>query len=329
MLSPDLSQARPRCHNFHLHRLALSPQDLATEILHGLQRPQKRLPAKLFYDTRGSQLFEAITQLAEYYPTRTEYSLLRRHLRQIKGLIGMTGVLVEPGSGSSDKARLLLSAKGLTAYIPIEISADFCIETALDLARDYPNLQVHALCADFTRLSSLPEELPGTPRTVFFPGSTIGNFEPPQAVKLLRRFHTWAGPGGGLLIGVDTRKDPAVLNLAYNDRQGVTAAFNLNILSHVNRLAGANFQLQHFCHQAFYNAPLGRIEMHLQSRCAHSVQVAGTTIQFQAGETIHTENSYKYLPDQFAELAQAAGFRQLYCWQDPPQYFSLHYYATD
>ena len=329
MLSPDLSQALPQCRNFHLHRLTLSRQDLTAEILQGLSTSQKRLPAKLFYDARGSQLFEAITRLPEYYPTRTEYELLRHYLPQIRKLVGRTGVLLEPGSGSSDKARLLLAAGELHAYVPIEISTDYCIDVALDLAQDYPDLQIHALCADFTELSSLPDNLPATPRTVFFPGSTIGNFEPERAVRLLRRFHSWAGPGGGLLIGVDTRKDPAVLNLAYNDRQGVTAAFNLNILNHVNRLTGANFHPQHFSHQAFYNDQLGRIEMHLQSLCSQVVNVAGENIRLQAGETIHTENSYKYEPAQFAELAQAAGFRQLHCWMDSQRHFSLHYYEAN
>ncbi len=329
MLSPDVSQARPQCRNFHLHRLALSPQDQTEEILQGLQAPQKRLPPKLFYDTRGSRLFDTITRLPEYYLTRTECELLHNHLPQLQALIGTTGTLLEPGSGSSDKARLLLDGKHLAAYVPIEISTEYFIDTALELAQSYPGLQIHALCGDFMQLSALPDNLPPPPRTVFFPGSTIGNFEPALAVQLLRRFRSWAGPGGGLLIGVDTRKDTGVLHRAYNDREGVTAAFNLNMLSHVNRLTGANFQLERFTHKAFYNGQVGRIEMHLQSLCAQSVRVAGHTIQFRAGETIHTENSYKYEPARFTALAQSAGFRPLHCWLDSRGYFSLHYFVTD
>lgn len=324
MLSLHTSRLQPHLRNLHVHQLDSSSQDLTEEILLGLTAPQKQLPPKLFYDERGSQLFEAITRLPEYYPTRTEREIFHQHKRQLQELVEGR-ILIEPGSGSCDKARLLIQSERLTAYVPIEISTDYFIETALTLAQDYPALQIHALCGDFTRISSLPENLPDGPRTVFFPGSTLGNFEPEQAIALLRQFRDWTGPGGGLLVGVDTRKEESLLNAAYNDSQGITAAFNLNILSQVNRLTGADFQPDRFVHKAFYNPGLGRIEMHLQSLCHQRVHLAGRSILLRAGETIHTENSYKYEPAQFAELAASAGFQPRHCWQDRRGYFSLHY----
>src|SRR5690606_24855643 len=236
---------------------------------------------------------------------------------------------IEPGSGNCQKVRPLLRCGKATTYVPLEISANHLIAAAQTLAKDFPDVAIHAVCGDFTQTRRLPEAVPDGPRVAFFPGSTIGNFEPPDAVRLLQRLRGWLGADGGLLIGVDTRKDPRVLNAAYNDAQAVTAAFNLNMLHHLNWILNANFAPELFVHEAFFNEPHGRIEMHLRSLRDQRVRVADRWIEIAAGESIHTENSYKYDPEAFAELAARAGFRHRHCWQDQAGYFSVHWFSVE
>jgi L-histidine Nalpha-methyltransferase len=294
------------------------------EVHAGLSRPQKSLPPKLFYDKRGSVLFDRITRLPEYYLTRTEVGLLRRYGPEIAGLLGKGGILLELGSGSSTKIRLLLEAVRPRLYVPMDISRQHLIDSARRLAADYPWLTVHAACIDFTRPWDLPVPGPGR-RNVFFPGSSIGNFEPGPALALLRRVREQVGREGGLLIGVDLRKAAGTLEKAYNDAQGITADFNLNVLAHINRRLGADFDPGRFLHEAHYNAREGRIEMHLVCRQQHRVRIDGRSYLFRAGETIHTENSYKYSIAEFQQLAAQAGLVPVSVWTDPEDLFSMHY----
>ncbi|MEE4145119.1 MAG: L-histidine N(alpha)-methyltransferase [Halieaceae bacterium] len=295
------------------------------ELLAGLQLPQKKINPKYFYDARGSELFEQITELQEYYPTRTEIDILKRHAGEIARYCGSDCVLVEPGSGSSEKVRLLLDSVRPAAYVPVDISADFLYESALKLGSEFPWLTVHAICADFADQWQSRTELPEGRRVVFYPGSTIGNMEPRDATAFLSSLRQWIGSDGGVLVGVDLHKSEQVLNAAYNDARGVTARFNLNILNSVNKLADADFSGKKFTHRAFYNRHLKRIEMHLVSREVQTVNVNGSAIQFDKGETLHTENSYKYSLQDFEALAGAAGFSLQKSWLDDNKLFSVHY----
>ena len=298
--------------------------DMLREVLEGLRREPPMISPKYFYDQRGSELFEAITETDEYYPFRTELSLLERHGDEMAALLGSDGLLIELGSGSSRKIRLLLDALQPAAYMPVDISRDFLLQAANDLAREYPELEVHATCADYTsglKLPWSPEELP---RAAFFPGSSIGNFEPRQAQRLLHHIAQALGRDGHLLIGVDLRKDARVLKRAYNDAAGITAAFNLNLLQRFNRELDADFDLQRFQHAADYNEASGRVEMHLISRNEQRVDVGGERLYFAEGEAIHTENSYKYTVDGFLQLAREAGFERVKSWLDERHYFSVH-----
>lgn len=308
-----------------LQELARDPDGLRREILHGLGKPAKELPSKLFYDPRGAALFERICQLDEYYLTRTETAILERHAPDIAAGIGAGVLLVELGSGSSAKTRILLDhLRQPAGYVPIDLSREQLQRSAAAIADAYPHLAVLPLLADYTQGLSLPPIDRAFDRIAcFFSGSTIGNFRPRQAVAFLRRIRRLVRPAGALLIGVDLKKDPQLLHRAYNDRAGVTAEFNLNILAHVNRLLGADFQLDQFEHQAHYDQRLGRIEMHLISRVAQQVHLGGRSIPLRAGERILTEVSYKYDPQQFAGLARQAGFRLEQAWSDEHQYFSV------
>src|SRR5262249_32612146 len=296
--------------------LALARDDHETflaDVIAGLTDNPKRLGAKYFYDAAGSQLFEEITRLAEYYPTRTEMGLLRRDGARIISELAPGTALVEFGSGSTAKARVLLdAAPTLAAYVPVDISAEFLGSEATRLQDDYPQLKVLPVAADFTSLFELPAPVRGCPLVGFFPGSTIGNFEPHEADAFLRRAAKILGPGARFVIGADLVKDEAVLDAAYNDAAGVTARFNLNVLTRINRELGGDFDRSAFLHKAFYNRARARIEMHLVSLVRQRVQVAGRTVAFRSGETIHTENSYKYTPARFAALARRAG------WTPPP-----------
>lgn len=298
---------------------------LREAVLAGLARFPKSIPPKFFYDERGSRLFDAICELPEYYPTRTETGILRRIAGEIAALAGGDCLLVELGSGASRKVRLLLEALRPAAYLGIDISRDFLLASTRRLARDYPWLRVHAACADFSQPLRL-DHCPTQPRRLgFFPGSSIGNFEPAEAEALLRRLQELLGPDGALLIGVDLKKDQALLHAAYNDRQGVTAAFNLNLLRRIRAELDADLDPNGFAHRAFYNPGPGRIEMHLESRRAQRLRIDGQVFTFQAGETIHTENSYKYSVAEFQALARRAGYRPERVWTDPRGLFSVHW----
>lgn len=298
------------------------------ELLAGLQLPQKKINPKYFYDARGSELFEQITELQEYYPTRTEMDILNSYAHEIAAYCGRDCVLIEPGSGSSEKVRLLLDSIKPAAYVPVDISADFLYESALKLGREFPWLNVHAICADFADQWQARTELPEGRRVVFYPGSTIGNMEPRDAAAFLGKLRQWIGSDGGVVVGVDLHKSEQVLNAAYNDARGVTAQFNLNILNSVNRLADADFCRQNFSHRAFYNRDLQRIEMHLVSKQPQTVKVNGSSIQFDEGETLHTENSYKYSLQDFEALSNTAGFTLQKSWLDANKLFSVHYLSA-
>lgn len=298
--------------------------DMLHEVLEGLRRKPPMISPKFFYDHRGSELFEAITETPEYYPFRTELGLLEKHGKEMASLLGSDGLLIELGSGSSRKIRLLLDALQPAAYMPVDISRDFLLQAADDLAREYPELEVHATCADYSRGLKLPWSPEELHRAAFFPGSSIGNFEPAQAQRLLYHVAQALGRDGHLLIGVDLQKDPAVLRTAYNDAAGVTAAFNLNLLERFNRELDADFHIEQFQHEADYNAELGRVEMHLVSRCDQKIEIGSERLFFAEGETIHTENSYKYTVDGFLQLAKEAGFGLVKTWLDEKEYFSVH-----
>ncbi len=301
------------------------------EVLQGLQQAQKTLPSKLFYDERGSQLFEAICQLEEYYLTRTETAIMQAHISEIASLLGRGCVLIEYGSGNSQKTRLLLEAlSDPVAYIPVDISETSLRRSAATLAAAYPGLAILPVWADYTHPFTLPPiPRPRARRVAYFPGSTIGNFYPDQAVAFLQRIAQITGPNGALLIGVDLKKDAGALHRAYNDRAGVTAAFNLNILVRLNHEFGADFQPDQFIHYAFYNELEGRIEMHLISRKTQTVHMGEHTIPFKAGETILTEVSYKYTLEEFQHLAAQAGFSLGRVWTDAGHQFSIQYLIAD
>jgi len=304
--------------------------DLATfraEVLTGLQSFEKTLPCKYFYDRRGSQLFDQICDLPEYYPTRTEAGIMRDHAEEMAALFGPECLLIEYGSGSSTKTRILLDhLPHLAGYVPMDISREHLHLTAAGLATAYPHLDILPLCADYTAPFGLPAaRRPVRSRAVYFPGSTIGNFHRDQAEAFLTQIAHICGPDGGLLIGVDLKKDPQVLNAAYDDAQGVTAAFNLNLLRRINDELGADFDLDGFAHRAFYNALAGRIEMHLMSLKPQTVRLSGAAIAFEEEETILTECSYKYSLPDFAALASAAGLVVRQVWTDPGQKFSVQY----
>jgi dimethylhistidine N-methyltransferase len=308
------------------------PRDAATgrflsDVLGGLRRPHKRLPCKYFYDAEGSRLFDAICRLPEYYPTRTELAILRTHAGDMARRLGPKVALIEYGSGASIKTRLVLDALDHpAAYLPIDISCEHLHASAAALAKDYPQVIVRPICADFTRPVVLPQDLPpGVRRVVYFPGSTIGNFAPPQAVRLLRGMARLAGRGGGVLLGADLIKEPRILEHAYDDDAGVTAKFNLNMLARINRELAGTFDLAQFRHHALYNPKFGRVEMHLISGRRQTVRIAGQPIEFAEGESIHTESSYKYTIDSLRALATRAGLRSQHAWTDPRRWFSVHY----
>jgi dimethylhistidine N-methyltransferase len=296
------------------------------DVLDGLCRTARTLPCKYFYDELGSRLFDRICELDEYYLTRTELAILRRAPEMV-ALLGPACLLVEFGSGSGLKTRLLLDhLPEPAAYVPVDLARGHLLQSAAELAARYPGLEILPLCADFAGDLELPmPRRPAARRAVFFPGSTIGNFGPDETHQLLRRIARLCGPGGGLLLGTDLRKDPAVLEAAYNDREGVTRAFNLNLLRRINRELGADFDLDAFRHAAVYNRARGRIEMHLVSRRAQEVHVGGTAIRFAEGETICTEYSYKYDLDEFRAQAAAAGLDVARVWTDERRYFAVQY----
>lgn len=297
------------------------------DVVTGLSRARKALNPKYFYDERGSALFEAICDLPEYYPTRTEMAMMQAHAGEMARCLGPDCLLIEFGSGSGRKTRVLIAALNPVGYMPIDIASAQLESSATALGREFPGLHVIAVCADYSRPLALPAagHPPARRRAIYFPGSTIGNFTAPEAFEFLRRARALAGAGGAMLVGVDLKKDAALLHAAYNDAQGVTAEFNLNLLARINRELGADFDLASFRHDAFYDAALGRIEMHLVSLKAQEVTVRGHRFAFRAGETIHTENSCKYSVAEFQALARSAGFAPERYWSDSDQLFAIHY----
>jgi dimethylhistidine N-methyltransferase len=304
---------------------AEADSSFARDVIAGLTARPKRLSPKYFYDQDGAQLFDDITALPEYYLTRCELEILRERAPEMARFFPAGSALIEFGSGSSKKVRILLAAAPtIAAYIPVDISSEMLVQEAEELRRDYPRLAVLPVEADFTQPFSLPAEAAGMAHTGFFPGSTIGNFEPHEACAFLRHAGRMLGRRATLIIGVDLVKDVSVLNAAYDDAAGVTAKFNLNLLARINRELGANFDLAGFSHEAFYNAERHRIEMHLASKKRQKVRVAGRAIEFRAGETIHTENSYKYTLDSFRALARGSGWDPVAVWTDAGANFSIH-----
>jgi dimethylhistidine N-methyltransferase len=313
ILLPQLSPLQHSCDGF------------LSEVIAGLSRPQKMLPCKFLYDGEGSGLFNEICELEEYYPTRTENQILRDNINEIAALIGSECRLVEFGSGNSAKTRHLLShLPGMCGYIPIDISGPQLLESADQLAAEFPGLEINPLEADYEDISEIPATKRKPKRTVaFFPGSTIGNFDPVAAIAFLRKIAFLCGHDGGLLIGVDRQKSKQILEPAYNDRKGITARFNLGILARVNRELGADFDLTAFRHRAPYNETHGRIEMHLVSERAQTVHLDSRKFKFEQGEYITTEYSYKYTLPGFAGLAFRAGFELVRNWEDRNRLFSV------
>lgn len=322
-VKPSFSDATP---------VALDTPELAflADVRDGLSKKQKALSPKYFYDSAGSDLFEAITRLPEYYPTRTEVGILDRSGPEMAALLPARAALVEFGSGSTIKLRRLLRhLDKLAAYVPVDVSGEFLRSQAEVLSGDFPHLRVEPVVADFTRDFDLPESLRDMPRAGFFPGSTIGNFEPSEAEDLLRRFGRILGEGAHMIVGVDLVKDAAILERAYDDAAGVTAAFNLNLLTRINRELAGRFDLGAFSHRAVFNPQASRIEMHLVSTGAQDVGIGSDTVAFADGETIHTESSYKYTVETFRALVERAGWTWIQVWTDPEGLFSVHALRQD
>jgi dimethylhistidine N-methyltransferase len=296
----------------------------AREAIGDLSQRPKRLSPKYFYDATGSELFEAITRLPEYYPTRTELSILRDRGNDIAAIIPKGAALIEFGAGATTKVRLLLENCTIGAYVPVDISGDFLKAQADALRNDFPALSVYPVAADFTAPFALPDAVKAMPKVGFFPGSTLGNFEPHEACAFLRSAGEILGKDARMVIGVDLEKDERVLYDAYNDAAGVTARFNLNVMVRINRELGGNFDTNAFMHRAIYNRDRHRIEMHLISKKAQTVRVLGRSFSFRAGETIHTESSYKYSLERFTALARGSGWTALESWTDPAGMFSVH-----
>jgi L-histidine Nalpha-methyltransferase len=306
------------------HQLDERNSAFAGDVIGDLSQHPKRLSPKYFYDVTGSELFEQITLLPEYYPTRTELGILGDRARAISAIIPKGAALVEFGAGATTKVRLLLNECAFGAYVPVDISGDFLNAQADALRKDFPALDVYPVAADFTAPFALPEPVRQMPKVGFFPGSTLGNFEPHEACAFLNSARDILGKGAQMVIGVDLEKDDRVLYQAYNDAAGVTARFNLNVLVRINRELGANFDTGAFLHRAIYNRDRHRIEMHLISRKTQTVRLLGHTFSFRAGESIHTENSYKYSLERFGALARGAGWTPRECWTDPAGMFSVH-----
>ncbi|SCW37778.1 dimethylhistidine N-methyltransferase [Sphingobium faniae] len=300
--------------------------DFGRAVRDGLDQVRKTIPARYFYDLRGSKLFEEITALPEYYPTRTETALLEDHADDLGRLAGRGRSVIEFGAGSATKTPLLLAATGATTYVPVDISGDFLAQSVADLARSHPALRIVPVVGDFSK----PMDLPALPRplTGFFPGSTIGNFDHRSAVDLLRSFRETLGVDARLVIGIDTRKNARLLEAAYDDDAGITAAFNLNLLERINRELGGTIPVDAFEHRAAWNEDQGRVEMHLVATREISFNAAGRRFSMRRGETIHTENSYKYTLSEARLLARASGWEPVAFWSDPDEMFGLHVWVA-
>ena len=324
MMSPeDDRQIKP-------HDFRPGHDRILAEILSGLQKSQKELPSKYFYDERGSYLYERICTLGEYYIPRTEAAIMDDHIGEMVELLGPRVLLIEYGSGNCTKVRsLLANLSDLVAYVPFDISREQLLRVAQELASDYPQLEVLPVCADYTSSFELPApRRPLARKVVYFPGSTIGNFDPIPAKHFLEHVAGVCGLGGAMLVGVDLKKDIGVLHSAYNDGEGITAAFNLNLLQRINNELNSDFNLDGFEHYAFYNPGESRIEMHLVSRRDQTVHIGDVTIPFARGESIWTESSYKFNLDEFEQMATAAGFKVEQVWTDEKQWFSVQYLVS-
>lgn len=302
------------------------------EVLTGLSRSQKTIAPKYLYDKKGSEIFEKICLLKDYYPTRAEKEILDNHGQEMAKLIGLRALIIEPGSGAGEKVRQLLPhLEKPVGYVPIEISNEILNRMTKEIHEEFPKLKVLPICADFTKELELPQTI-GTKkgkRVIFFPGSTIGNMFPTEALHFLRRMGRLMGHKGGLLIGVDLKKDGDFFKRAYDDSEGITAEFNLNLLERLNRETEASFEPDNFVHEAFYNEELSRVEMHLKSKKPQMVKVHETVFRFKEGETIHTENSYKYSPDEFVSLCSRAKLKLVKKWKDHNQLFCVYYFEKD
>ena len=306
------------------HRFDEQTSTFASDVIDGLSQHPKRLSPKYFYDAAGSELFEQITRLPEYYPTRTELGILRDRGSAIAANVPEGAALVEFGAGATTKVRLLLNQCAFAAYVPVDISGDFLKAQADALRRDFPALGVYPVAADFTAPFALPEAVSAMPKVGFFPGSTLGNFEPHEACAFLRSARDILGHDAQMVIGVDLEKDERVLHDAYNDAAGVTARFNLNVLNRINRELGGDFDTSAFVHRAIYNRERHRIEMHLISKKAQKARVLDRSFSFRAGESIHTESSYKYSLGRFTALARGSGWTPRATWTDSAGMFSVH-----
>ena len=327
MMLDILEAPRPARLEFHDHSPDLG--DFREALLRGLTARQKSIPCRFLYDARGSALFDRICELPEYYPTRTELGILRACAPEIAERAGPGAQMIELGGVNSSKARILLDAlEEPAAYIPIDISREHLKASTVALGAERPELEVLAVCADYTRPLTLPEAPGGGMRLGFFPGSTIGNLQPDEAIGFLAAWADRLGPGAAMVVGVDLRKDAAILEPAYDDAQGVTAEFSKNLLVRANRELGADFDTAAFAHRARYDAAHGRIEIHLESLKRQTVRIGKVAIAFGEGERIHTEDSYKYSVDGFRGIARAAGFRPAAVWTDPDRLFSVHWLET-
>ncbi len=304
--------------NDRLHQAFLS------DVLEGLSRNQKTLPSRWLYDDRGSELFEEITDVAEYYPTRTERSILLRHAEELARFVGKNAQILEYGAGAGIKTEILLGAlMQPQLYVPIDIAGDYLQKTAVRIQERFPDIETWPINEDFTTDFDLPTVIPPGSRAAFFPGSTIGNLNPEEANSFLKRVRRHVGEEGKAIIGIDLKKDLGILLPAYDDRQGITAAFNLNLLVRINRELGANFALDRFAHEARWNADESAIEMHLVSRDDQIVTVSGRSFAFRTGETIHTESSRKYDTQSFGEIAKSNGWSMHKTWTDPASHFAV------
>lgn len=333
-ISATASQRRASAQPAPLARLQLlelpQPRNAVFEqVLSGLHEQPRRIEPRYFYDAVGSQLFEQITHCPEYYPTRTEHAILRDHAAEIAAVVGPDCVLIEPGSGNCEKVERLLEALEPSLYVPLDICANTLRNACERLLDSHPWLQCTAIAGEYGELSRLPELLPEQRRVVFYPGSSLGNFEPAAAIRFLRELRALVGLEGGILLGVDNNQNEALLNRAYDDAAGITAAFNRNVLRHLNRLIDADFVPEAFDHVAFFNAAHGRIEMHLRSRYVQTVRLGDSHIKLAAGEMIHTENSYKYSQPAMLALAAEAGLRCRMHWHDSDCLFGLYYLVAD
>jgi dimethylhistidine N-methyltransferase len=305
------------------HDFAPEQDSFLEEVVEGLSKQPKKISPKFLYDKRGSELFDEICTQPEYYPTQTEVGILQKHADDIAKHIEPGCVIVDLGSGTSEKARFLFDALKPVGYMGVDISKDFLLDATQKLAEEYPWLDVHAVCTDFSQQLELPEHFNGNQKLAFFPGSSIGNFEPEAALLLLKRIAAAIGEGGKLLIGVDVKKDKEILDAAYNDDAGITGEFNLNLLQRMQDELQAEVDVDSFSHHAFYNDKRGRVEMHLVSDCDQTIEIDGDEFSFSKDESIHTENSHKYNINEFNELAKKASFEVERVWTDNAQLFSV------